>query len=438
MADRDTRNQVAIDEPELVNNSEGKNTVYKVDVAYKEPVFNSTRTGYDFRLFDAENNLIGVKDSKGRIEIFPEYKILLESMGVDLDSTELVVEDREEGNQKKLEEEERQIEESRQQEENERLEQERAREQAEELKKKREQDPTIPQPTQNNEELQIEEEDNVHASSTKINHKDLMKHPKYKDITAWTMITDSEFLDSVQGIKAHSPQIDRGSIIVAEMNGEFKVLAKALGTDEIIDLTPEARQVNNSAEEVNRIEGNTETLGGRQYTMKLPVFDNQEIAIRKTATGQIELERIADIDGERGREAINIGTSVTHPTREESERAKYEKYGYDFSDNDGQAFVTLSETERIIDELIRTRTIEDADEMQSIRDEVIQYVNTSSENPTYSRLEELVDSAQATYEQQQEEEKEEEEKEEQEQEREEDEYNGDWLPGMSSRRRNRI
>lgn len=269
----------------------------------------------------------------------------------------------------------------------------------------------------------------VKSSSSRINRLDLQKNPKYKDVTAWTTITDSEFLDSVQGIKAYSTQIDKNSIIIAEINNEFKILAKEFGTDKIIDLTQDSKQINNSAEQVNRLDGNKESEEGRAYTFVNPIFDNQEIAIRKTGTGQIKVEKIENIDNNGNRETIPIQTDVTHPTKEESERAKYEKYGYTFKDDDGDAVMTLDEVEKTIDEMVleKTKDLRDADEMNSIRDEVMEYVQTSKENPTYKELDNIVNSYVEDHEKNEPEEK----LDEEEKEKEDDE---EWLYGMSSRR----
>lgn len=360
-----------IDEFELVDNSNNKNNVYKIAVFEKEPVLNKTKTNYDFVLYDKNRNVIGKKYSNGDLEIFPEYKEKIKKIeGVDLDSKKIIIKDDDSSNTRNMEreEQERQLENTR-----------RIEEQNRQLKKEKDEEKNKIQ--SNNVPVGHMENDNseikVSSSSTKITHQDLINNPKYKDVTSWTRIDDQTFTDAVNPTTKDGTQIDKNSIIVAEIGGDFKVLAKAMGTDEIIDLSKDARENNTVKGQSNRIQGNVENDTGRHCTMQIPMFNNKEIVINQTPSGRIDLQQI-DYSSGNDDKALPIGTDYMHPTEEELNRAKQEQEGIVYND----VIMTREEIEANL-----------AGENEFVYNYVMDKVNGTSENPTNERFNEILDEA---------------------------------------------
>lgn len=360
-----------IDEFELVDNSNNKNNVYKIAVFEKEPVLNKTKTNYDFVLYDKNRNVIGKKYSNGDLEIFPEYKEKIKKIeGVDLDSKKIIIKDDDSSNTRNMEreEQERQLENTR-----------RIEEQNRQLKKEKDEEKNKIQ--QNNVPVGHMENDNseikVSSSSTKITHQDLINNPKYKDVTSWTRIDDQTFTDAINPTTKDGTQIDKNSIIVAEIGGDFKVLAKAMGTDEIIDLSKDARENNTVKGQSNRIQGNVENDTGRHCTMQIPMFNNKEIIINQTPSGRIDLQQI-DYSSGNDDKALPIGTDYMHPTEEELNRAKQEQEGIVYND----VIMTREEIEASL-----------SGENEFVYNYVMDKVNGTSENPTNERFNEILDEA---------------------------------------------
>lgn len=402
-----------IDEFELVNNKEGKE-IFKIDVINVEPTLNKTGTKFEFVLYDNSNSKIGIKDMDGKLTIFPEYKAKMMQNGINLNSKKIVLKGKDlerikavqEKEKERLEELKKKQEELHMQKEveNEETDKQEERENIAQNDNKSNQNKKLDEEKNKDKSKKKNEQENIKSYSSKITINDLKKNPKYKNVTALTTITDNEFLDSVQGIKAHSPQLDKNNIMIAEVNNEFKILAKEMGTNKIVDLTQNSRQIDNSVEQVNRIEGNKQTEVGRSVTFVNPAFDNKEIAIRKTSTGQIEVERIEDIDGKGNRETIKVATDITHPTEQEKKRAEYEKYGYNFSENSQDAIMTEDEIEEVIEPMIMEKSTKskDENEIDDIKSEIMNDIN-SSENPTYDNLDEIVNENVERYEETEEE-----------------------------------
>ena len=401
MSYKDNRNEIKKSEFERVNNKENK-SVYKVFVDRYE----MTKDGYV--MYGKDNQKIGIITPEKQITIFPEYKKKIEQVeGISLDSAEIVIEDAE--NIKEEQRHEREV-------QHERRMQEREQQKInEEQNKQREEKARIERPT-----------------STRIIHQDLMENPKYKNVTSWTRIEDSKFTEAINPSTKEGIQIDKNSIIVAEVDGQFKILAKTLGTNEIIDLTEGAREYNTFKGKVETMDKNVEEEVGRHCTIRIPMIENKEIIINKTSTGKIDLQQIDTTPGNDNK-ALPIKTDYMHPTEEELNRAAVEQDGT----YDPNAVMTLEEVEKEVDPKILeySKKMKDADEMNSIRDEVMEYAK--KENPTENTLNEKVKSEVEEFEKTEEDDEieiEEEKEEKEEREQEEDE----WLYGMSSRRRPRM
>ncbi len=395
---KNNRNEIKKSEFERVNNKENKG-VYKVWVDRYE----MTKDGYV--MYGKNNQKIGIITPENKITIFPEYKKKIEQVeGISLDSKEIVIEDAE--NIKEQQRHERDI-------QHERNMQEREQQKINEEQNK-----------QREEKARLER-----STSTRIMHQDLMENPKYKNVTSWTRIDDSKFIEAINPSTKDGTQIDKNSIIVAEVDGKFKILAKTLGTNEIVDLTEDAREYNTFKSKVETMDKNAEEETGRHCTIRIPMIENKEIIINKTSTGRIDLQQIDTSPGNDNK-ALPIRTDYMHPTEEELNRAKVEQDGT-YNPN---AVMTLEEVEKEVDPKILeySKKQKDADEMNSIRDEVIEYAK--KENPTENILDEKVKNEVEEFEKTEEDDEIEIEEEKEEKQQEEE----DWLYGMSSRRRPRM
>jgi hypothetical protein len=344
-----------INEFELVNNKENKQ-VFKVVVEDIE----MSKDG--FVLYGKNHKKIGVMNAKNEITIFPEYKKEIEQVeGISLDSKKIVIENakkvKEQGTQEKKVQNEKSEEEKQQQ----YINQEEARKRAEKARLER-------------------------STSTRITHQDLMEDPNYKNVTSWTRIDDSEFTDSIDPSTKNGTLIDKNSIIVAEVNGKFKILAKTLGTNEIIDLTADAKENNTVKAHADSMDKNNENEIGRHCTITIPMIKNKEIIINKSTTGVIDLQQI-DTSFGNDNKALPIKTDYMHPTNEELERAEAEQKGT-YNRN---AVMTEEEVEKEVDEKIleNATKYKDENEMYDIRTDIMNEVR-DGKNPTEEELDEKV------------------------------------------------
>lgn len=381
MEERDSRNLRYLEEFELVNGT--NQGVYTEKDVYIQPKIGKNGM-IQYRIYDAENNEIGVVEANKRITLSNEYiqkkKLEGKELGFDFDSAQIEVDIQEMLDRQ--------------------------------MEKEQELQRTQAQPTQNQTDKDVKEQTNTEDDKKKVlpQQTEQQKTPSNEiedeeleqqgyNITAYSKIKDQTVIDAMI-----VTTIDPRSVIVAEVDGQFKFLGKEIGTGEIVELQ-ERVGGNKQAEEVNKFEGNVEKKKGRGTTMIMTDYGNMEFNIEKNGHGQIEVGYISDVDGDGTREVIPVETDVVHPTMEEYQRAQieqYKKYGnYDFARDD--AIMTGQEIE---DRL--------ADEEESIRDEVTAELEEQEENPTSNQLEEMIEDEKE--EQEQEQETDEQEKEEQEEE----------------------
>ena len=344
-----------IEEFELVNNQENKQ-VFKVIVENIE----MTKDG--FVMYGKNHKKIGIMNAKNEITIFPEYKKEIEQVeGISLDSRKIVIENAKEIKNKGNQEEQIQSRKNEEEKKQQLINQEDARKREEKERLKR-------------------------STSSRITHQDLMENPNYSNVTSWTRIDDSKFTEAIDPSTKNGTLIDKNSIIVAEVNGKFKMLAKSLGTNEIIDLTADAKENNTIKSQVNTMENNNENEIGRHCTLIIPMIKNKEIIINKTSTGTIELQQI-DTSAGNDNKALPIKTDYMHPTEEELNRAEAEQEGT-YSRN---AIMTEEEVDKEVDELIleNATKFKDENEIYDIRTDIMNDVR-NGENPTKDELEEKV------------------------------------------------
>ena len=345
-----------IDEFELVNNKENKN-VFKVVVEDIE----MTKDGYI--LYGKNHEKIGKINANNEITIFPEYKKELEQVeGISLDSKKIVIENSDKIKDRTVQE--KQVKQVKDEEEKNRqvINQEEARKREEKARLER-------------------------STSTRITHQDLMEDPRFSNVTSWTRIDDNTFTDSIDPSTKNGTLIDKNSVIVAEVNGKFKMLAKTLGTNEIIDLTADAKETNTVKAQVNTMENNNEYDIGRQCTITIPMIKNKEIIVNKTTTGAIDLQQIDTSSGNDSK-AVPIRTDYMHPTEEELNRAEAEQKGT-YNKN---AVMTEEEVEKVVEPLIleKATKTKDENEIDDIKTDIMNDVR-NGENPTENELDEKVE-----------------------------------------------
>lgn len=377
MGERDSRNQKELEEFVLVKND--KTPIFRETDVKVRPIAIG-KNGPEFEVVDKEDKRIGIVKDDMTFEFDKDYreglikemgKEMYEFLGFDKEKIKIDI------MQKVKEQEERKLDETNS-----------------DIRKNEILENNKENKDINNDDKRINKDDEKTKGTNKI-EKEELDELGY-NITAWTLIKDQHVIDAmIPG------EFDPRSIIVAEVEGEFKFLGREVGTGKIKELDERAGG-NKQAEEVNKFERNVEKKEGRGTTMIMPDYGNMEFSIVKNGNGQIEVGRIEDLDGDGTREVIPIETEIIHPTMEEYRRTQYEKYGYEFEDE----IMTGQE----IDERL-------SEEEQSIRDEVKEDINSTEENPTREQLEEKIEDERNEQEQDTEEEREE---------REEDD--DEWVP----------
>ena len=379
MKEKESRDLRRLEEFELVN-SANQGVFIEKDV-YIQPEINKNGV-YEYKIYDGENNEIGVVDENKKITLNDKYiqdkKIASKELDFDFDSKHIEV-DVQEMLDKQLEKERKLKNEQNQKSKD--VSTQNNKEQLQDEKKMQQEQEN--ESIQDNKSIQIEDEE--------------LKEQGY-NITVHSRIKDQRVIDSMV-----VTTVEPRSVIVAEVDGEFKFLGKEIGTGNIVELQEKAGG-NTKSEEVNKFEGNVEKKKGRGTTMIMPDYKNEkgenlEFNIEKNGYGQIEVGYIGDLDGDKTREVIPVETDVVHPTMEEYQRAqieKYQQYGnYNFVRDD--AIMTGKEVE---DRL--------AEEKESIRDEVIAELGEKEENPTLKELEDMIEEEKKEEEQKDQNEKEEE------------------------------
>ncbi|MBR3152996.1 MAG: hypothetical protein IKF52_05305 [Clostridia bacterium] len=355
MEDKDNRELRYVEEFELVD-SETQNTYSEKDV-YIEPFISKDGT-IQFKIYNNEKIEIGIVDNEKLVHLDNNYIKSKENEKFEFDS-DTITADIKAILDKQLEKEKAEINPDNNVKDN------------INNQEKEEKNEMINEPEEVNSEKDEGEND-----SPKIEDEEL-KEQGY-NITAYSRIRDKSVIDAM---KTNS-EINPRSVIVAEVDGEFKFLGKEKGTGKITELK-ERPGGNNKAEEVNKFRGNIEEETGRGKTMIMADYGNMEFAIKKNNYGQIEVGYIKDFDESGNRELISVETDVAHPTMSEYRRAqqeKYESFGYNVFDPN--AVMTKDEIEQRL-----------SVESENVRNTVKDYLENQSENPTLNELEEKINVA---------------------------------------------
>ena len=341
------------------------NRTYSEKNVYIEPVFKSaTSIEYNVYYFDENNKLqhMGTVKSDKQIVLTAKYKerkrLEIAGKEFDFDSQKLEVDVKKMIEKQNLKDEmnKEKNEKSIEDEGQERTLEEQQQEKDEEDKNKDDKDEKEP-------DKKATEQNNM------INDNDL-KEQGY-NISRYTRITDQHIIDNMI-----AENYDPRSMIVAEVDGQIKFLAKERGTKQIKEL--DTLNIDNSMEEVNEFENNVERTRGAGTKVRLPNCPGVEFNVNKNKMGQLEVGVIGDIDEQGNREVLSIGSPV-HPTKQEYKRAeseKFEKYGYGPIDTQ---ILTKDEVDARL-----------AEEVESVRDEVGQEIETMAKNPTLKELEEKI------------------------------------------------
>lgn len=336
----------------------GGNKTYREKDVYIEPVFKSaTSTEYNVYLINEKNELeqIGMVREDKQIVLTAKYKerkrLELGGKEFDFDSKNLEVDMQKMFEEQRLRDERRKADKESKDNKVQDLDENKEKAKEEEKEEVKEKD---------------EEEKNKEIDNENLITDEDLKKQGY-DIDTYTRITNRQVIDSMI-VENYNPN----SMIVAEVDNDVKFLAKEAGTGEIKELP--IKRYDNTIEEVNEFENNVERSRGAGAKITLKNCPGMEFNVNKNRMGQLEVGLIGNIDEQGNREVIQIGSPV-HPTEQEYRRAeaeKYERYGY------GQ-ILTKDEVD--------TRL---AQEVESIRDEVGQEIETMAKNPTLQELEEKI------------------------------------------------
>lgn len=234
-------------------------------------------------------------------------------------------------------------------------------------------------------ELDKQKDNEEQVENTPISQEELKKQGY--NISTYSLITDVNIINALL-VDDYNPR----SVIVAEVEGQIKFLAREVGTGDIKEL-PQV-PTSSSGEQVNEFNGGVESKTVVSNKVALANCPGMEFSIDKNKIGQIELYSIDNIDGEGDREALPVKTQAIHPTMEEYKRTVYEKYGYEFDDR----------MEEIKDRL--------DDEEKSIRDVVGKKIGDMEELPDDNKLDEMIEEEEYEQEREKDIEKEKEEEEE--------------------------
>ena len=364
----DNSKQEIYNDKETQNKNKGKventgNRTYTEKNVYIEPVFKSaTSIEYNVYYYDENNELqhMGTVKSDKQIVLTAKYKerkrLEVDGKEFDFDSQKLEVdvqkmiekqnlkdEMNKRKNEKSIEDEDRTLEKQQQEKDGE--------------------EKNIDNKDEKDQDKKTTEQNSM------INDNDL-KEQGY-NISRYTRITDQHIIDNMI-----AENYDPRSMIVAEVDGQIKFLAKERGTKQIKEL--DTLNIDNSMEEVNEFENNVERTRGAGTKVRLPNCPGVEFNVNKNKMGQLEVGVIGDIDEQGNREVLSIGSPV-HPTEQEYKRAeseKFEKYGYGPIDTQ---ILTKDEVDARL-----------AEEVESVRDEVGQEIETMAKNPTLKELEEKI------------------------------------------------
>lgn len=343
----------AKEENKSIDNT-GTNKTYRQKNVYIEPIYiSSTTIDYKVYYIDENNNIeeLGTVKSDNQIFLNAKYKdkkrIEIDVNEFDFDSDKIEVDI-----QKMLEEQ--------------RLRDEKKNK----VMKKENTDKDLEK--ENSSENEEQEKDENKKDEIKEEKDDSIKDEDLKkqgyNITSYTKITDQHVKD-LMIVEKYNPN----SLIVAEVDGKIKFMAKEVGTGEIKEIP--VKTIDNSIEEVNEFENNVERSRGAGTKITSPSFPGMEFNVNKNKIGQIEVGIIGNIDEQGNREVLSIGSPV-HPTEQEYKRAeneKYERYGY------GQILTNDEVDERL------------AKEIETVREEVGKEIDEMAKNPTSRELEEKID-----------------------------------------------
>lgn len=343
----------AKEENKSIDNT-GTNKTYRQKNVYIEPIYiSSTTIDYKVYYIDENNNIeeLGTVKSDNQIFLNVKYKdkkrIEIDVNEFDFDSDKIEVDI-----QKMLEEQ--------------RLRDEKKNK----VMKKENTDKDLEK--ENSSENEEQEKDENKKDEIKEEKDDSIKDEDLKkqgyNITSYTKITDQHVKD-LMIVEKYNPN----SLIVAEVDGKIKFMAKEVGTGEIKEIP--VKTIDNSIEEVNEFENNVERSRGAGTKITSPSFPGMEFNVNKNKIGQIEVGIIGNIDEQGNREVLSIGSPV-HPTEQEYKRAeneKYERYGY------GQILTNDEVDERL------------AKEIETVREEVGKEIDEMAKNPTSRELEEKID-----------------------------------------------
>ena len=360
MNERDSRNQKEIEEFILIKND--KTPIFRETDVVVRPIAIG-KNGPEFEVLDKENNRIGIVKDDKTFQFDIQYeKELKERMGdyynllgfeQEILKYDVVKE------LQKQDERDKKIEEDKQKNEN-----------------KENQKETVNQ--KNSEKENEQEESNEEEKNIPITKQELEEQID-KEITAFTIIKDDTVLEDME----LSSDVDRNCVLIAEIEGKYKLLYREVGTNEIKEIEPKEYE-RDSTEEVTRFKDNVEYKENMATRLNVNSDRKLELSVRNEY-GQIRIDRV--MRQESGEIILSeIETDIGYPTEEERNRQEDERFNFDESISNKSK---LSENE--IEDIINNSFILNNEINEQTKENVREIAYGERETITKGRLEEIIE-----------------------------------------------
>jgi len=360
MSERDTRNYKELEEFILVKDDQTP-IFREIDVKVRPIAIG--KNGPEFEIIDKDNNRIGIVKDDKTFQFDIQYeKELKERMGdyynllgfeQEILKYDVVKE------LQKQDERDKEVEEDKQKNEN-----------------KENQKETV---NQKNSEKENEQEESKEEEKNIPITKQELEEQIDKEITAFTMIKDDTVLEDME----LSSDVDRNCVLIAEIEGKYKLLYREVGTNEIKEIEPKEYE-RDSTEEVTRFKDNVEYKENMATRLNVNSDNKLELSVR-SEYGQIRIDRV--MRQESGEIILSeIETDIGYPTEEERNRQEDERFNPDESISN-ESKLSENEIEEIINNSFKLNNEINEQTKENIRE--IAY--GERETITKGRLEEIIE-----------------------------------------------
>jgi len=360
MSERDTRNYKELEEFILVKDDQTP-IFREIDVKVRPIAIG--KNGPEFEIIDKDNNRIGIVKDDKTFQFDIQYeKELKERMG---DYYNLLGFEQEILKYDVVKELQKQDERDKEVEENKKKNENKENQKENENQKNSEKE--------NEQEESKEEEKNIPIT------KQELEEQIDKEITAFTMIKDDTVLEDME----LSSDVDRNCVLIAEIEGKYKLLYREVGTNEIKEIEPKEYE-RDSTEEVTRFKDNVEYKENMATRLNVNSDNKLELSVR-SEYGQIRIDRV--MRQESGEIILSeIETDIGYPTEEERNRQEDERFNPDESISN-ESKLSENEIEEIINNSFKLNNEINEQTKENIRE--IAY--GERETITKGRLEEIIE-----------------------------------------------